>query len=256
MTWWGNWGPLIAQWKIWGPLMMQWGNWKPLIKQWGSSGTKWPDGKTRNWALDGATEHLGPSDYAMDKLETLAMGKLGPLMIWWRYWGPRSRSSFQTVYTTPLNSFKLMGPNWEILDVIQAEKQYMGPKFPIVHLVFQRLRDGYQCLILIFSFIYLDLWGYISGGAPVRVFEKFRSLFFLFFLSSFLFFFFLFFVFFLFSFLFFLLSFSFLFFSFLFFSFLFFLFFSFLFFSFLFFSFLFFSFLFFSSFLSLSRGPM
>ena len=34
-----------------------------------------------NWTLDGAMEHFGPFYDAMGKLETLAMGKMGPLMI-------------------------------------------------------------------------------------------------------------------------------------------------------------------------------
>ena len=80
MTWWGNRGPLMAQWKILGPLMTQWGNWEPLIKQWGNCVGKLNDlmGKTENWALDGAMEHLGHFGDAIGKLETLAMGKMGP----------------------------------------------------------------------------------------------------------------------------------------------------------------------------------
>ena len=35
-------------------------------------------GKTGNLTLDGAMAHLGPFGDAMDKLETLTIGKLGP----------------------------------------------------------------------------------------------------------------------------------------------------------------------------------
>ena len=86
---------------------------------------------------------------------------------------------------------KLLAPNFnrENLDVMQAEKEHTEPKFSIVPRTFQRLCDDYQCLILVFSVIYLDSWD-ISGGVPVRVFEKFRSLFY--FLSFFSFFFFFF----------------------------------------------------------------
>ena len=62
----------------------------------------------------------------------------------------------------------------------------MRPYFSIVPLIFQRLCDDYQCLILVFSVICLDSWGYIGWG-PFQVFENFRSLFsflhFLFFFS-------------------------------------------------------------------------
>ena len=37
-------------------------------------------GKTGNWALDGAMEHLGPFDDAMGKLEALVIGNWGSLM--------------------------------------------------------------------------------------------------------------------------------------------------------------------------------
>ena len=47
---------------------------------------------------------------------------------------------------------------------MQAEKEYTGPQIYIVPLIFQRLYDDYQCLILVFSVIYLDLWGYIGWG--------------------------------------------------------------------------------------------
>ena len=59
--------------------------------------------------------------------------------------------------------------NWEILDVMQAEK-YMGPLFSIVPLILQRLCDDQQCLILLFSVIYLDsAQGDILGGQAYNI---------------------------------------------------------------------------------------
>ena len=55
-------------------------------------------------------------------------------------------------------------------------KKIHRAQIPIVRLIFQRLCDDYQCLILVFSVIYFDSWEY-TGGAPVPVFEKFSSLF-------------------------------------------------------------------------------
>ena len=53
--------------------------------------------------------------------------------------------------------------NWKILDDMQAEKIYEAP---ILHFSFHipRSCDDYQCLILVFSVIYLDSWGYIGWG--------------------------------------------------------------------------------------------
>ena len=66
----------------------------------------------------------------MGKLETLAMIKLAP---WWPDGeivggGARPLILFKLYNTAPLHSFKRMGPNfnWEILDVMQVEKEYMG----------------------------------------------------------------------------------------------------------------------------------
>ena len=62
MTWWGNWGPLMAQcsgkFRALCPLMTQWGNCKHLIKLWGNCG-ELNDlmRKTGNWAPDDAMEH-------------------------------------------------------------------------------------------------------------------------------------------------------------------------------------------------------
>ena len=85
---------------------------------------------------------------------------------------------------------------------MQAEKKIHEAQFPILSLIFQRSCDGYQCLILVFSVVYLDSCGCIGWVDPVRVFEKvsfhffFSSFSFLFFFLFFLFFSFLFFIFF------------------------------------------------------------
>ena len=208
-----KWGPLIAQWKIWGPLMTQWGNWKPLIKQWESSGAKWPDGKNKKLGPWWSNGTFGALWLCNGQIRDPSNGEIGaPWSPGGDIGGPKWRILFKRFNTTLLYSFKLMGPNWEISDVMQDENEYMGPRFPNVHLIFQRLCDGYQCLIL-FSFIYLDLWGYIGWRPPSGYLKSF-VLSFLFFSSSYFF-----------SFLFFLLSFSFSFFFFSFFSFLFFMFF-------------------------------
>ena len=39
----------------------------------------------------------------------------------------------------------------------------MRPQLPIFRFIFQRSCDDYQCLILVFSVIYLDSWGYRVG---------------------------------------------------------------------------------------------
>ena len=64
-------------------------------------------------------------------------------------------------------------------EFLQCSRAYMGSSISIVPFIFQRLCDDlYQCLILVFSVIYLDSRGNGDiSGAPVRVFEKFRSLF-------------------------------------------------------------------------------
>ena len=164
MTWWGNWGPLMAQWKILGPFMTQWGNWKHLIKQWGNcvGEAKWPDGET---------------------------GKMGPWWrngtfgaLWWSNGQIRDPSNGEVwalddlmeildheLFSNDLIRFhctlsKLWAPNfnWEILHDMQVEKKNTWG--PIFRLIFQRSSDDYQCLILVFSVIYLDLWGYIGWG--------------------------------------------------------------------------------------------
>ena len=84
---------------------------------------------------------------------------------------------------------------------VQAGKKVIRPQFPIFRLIFQRSCDGYQCLIFVFSVIYLDSWGgdisssYIEWGPRPSIWKvSFLFLFFLFFSSfSFLFFSFLFF---------------------------------------------------------------
>ena len=55
---------------------------------------------------------LGPFDDAMGKLETLAMGKMAPHDLMGEIGGPRPRILFKRFSTTPLRSFKLMGPKF------------------------------------------------------------------------------------------------------------------------------------------------
>ena len=131
--------------------------------------------------------------------------KIGPLMaqwniilgaLWWRngqirdpsddkigapWWpdeeiqGPRPQILFKRFNTASLHS-NLWAPNfdWEILDVVQAEKEYMGPQFSIVHLIFQRWLPMFD--FGIFCFL-RRLIGIYRVGASIWVFEKFRSLF-------------------------------------------------------------------------------
>ena len=71
------------------------------------------------------------------------------------------------------------------------KKKYMGPQFPIFCLIFQISCDDYQCLILVFSVIYLRLMGIYGGGGgrPGILKSFFPSFhFFFFFFLSFLFF--------------------------------------------------------------------
>ena len=94
---------------------------------------------------------------------------------WWpdgEIGGPRPLIPFKRFNTAPLHSFKIM----------------YGPKISLsnfrCHASWKRIHgvqilhcscDDYQFLILVFSVIYLNSWGYIGWG-PVRVFEKFHSL--------------------------------------------------------------------------------
>ena len=90
----GKWeiGPLMVQWNVWALLMMQWAN----------------------------------------KLETLSKRKLGPLITWaWEHdfdWGPALDHEFFSNGITRLHCTlsNLWAPNfnWEIVDVMQAEKEY------------------------------------------------------------------------------------------------------------------------------------
>ena len=148
---------------------------------------------------DGNNEIIGPMEYmaqwsiwepfddAMGKLETLnvVMGKL---------WALDHESVSIGLIGLHCTLSNLWAPNfnwWKILHFIQAETEYTGPQFPIVRLMFQRLCDDYQFLILVlgphWSHIFchlLWLMGIYQVGPPrglVQVFEKFRSLF----LSSF-----------------------------------------------------------------------
>ena len=217
------WVPLMTRCGKWGPFddaMINY-NWDLLITLWEIRGHHFDDMLRKPGALHGATENFVPFDDATGKLETLAMGKLGPPDDLMGEIGALDHKLFSNgLIRLRCALSNSMAPdfNWEILDDMQAEKIHEAP-IPIFRLIFRRLCDDYQCLILVFSVIYLDSCnGDISGGWPSSGFWK--VLFPLFFSSY------------SFSFLFFFFSFSFVF------------------------SFVF-SFLFFSSFsiLSLSRGP-
>ena len=77
-----------------------------------------------------------------------------------------------------------MGPKFKLRN-FRCHASHIGP------LIFQRLCDDYQCLILLFSVTYLNSWGYIGWGPPSRYLKIFilSFLFVLFYLFFFLFFF-------------------------------------------------------------------
>ena len=118
------------------PLMMQWGIWEPLIKQWGNCGElndlmirrKIEIGPlVAQWNIN-----LGPFYDAMGKLETLAMMKLGPPNDLMGRLG--ALDHLHVFFSNGLiwlhfTFSNLWAPNfyWEILDVMQAEKEYIGP---------------------------------------------------------------------------------------------------------------------------------
>ena len=60
---------------------------------------------------------------------------------------------------------------------MQAEKIHKVT-IPIFHLIFRRSCDDYQCLILVFSVIYLDSWGYIGWVTPSGYLKSFVPSFF------------------------------------------------------------------------------
>ena len=79
---------------------------------------------------------------------------------------------------------------------VQAGKKVTRPQFPIFRLILQRSCDGYQCLIFVFSVIYLDSWGgdisssYIEWGPRPSIWKvsflfSFLPLLFFLFFSSF-----------------------------------------------------------------------
>ena len=106
----------------------------------------------------------------------------GPL--WWPVISHLSIKGSQFIITSsrapisPIVSSK--GPTFPVCEpnavCLVSWKRKHRPQFLIVRLIFQRLCDYYQCMILVFSLIYLDIWVYIRWG-PVRLLEKCRSLF-------------------------------------------------------------------------------
>ena len=130
--------------------MMQWGNLEPLIRQWGNWGelTWWPDDHEENrklgpWWLKLWNIDLGAQfDDSMDKLKN-SDDEIGAP--WWpdgEIGGPRPLILFKRFDTAPLHSFKRMGPKFSE-KFMQAKKEYIGPYFSIVPLIFQRLCDDY-----------------------------------------------------------------------------------------------------------------
>ena len=134
----GKWGPLddandkqdhlVTWWEIIGHTGAPWMiNWDPSITWWEIRGHHFDDMMRKLGALDGAMDNLGPFalkkqwrakreimslkvqwninlgpfDDKMGKLETLAMMKLGPLMISWGIGGPRPQSLFKRLNTPP-----------------------------------------------------------------------------------------------------------------------------------------------------------
>ena len=101
---------------------------------------------------------------------------------------------FKRFNTVLLHSLNLMGPNfnWKILeDMCKLKKKLYGAQFLVVRLILQRLCDDNQCLILVFSVIYLNKWGYIWWGPPsgyLKSFSSFSSVCLLFFFLFFIFF--------------------------------------------------------------------
>ena len=187
MTWWSNWGPLWRNGKFRAlcPLMTQWGNWKPLKKQWGNCGElsglmrktgkygPWWRNATFIWTLWWRNGQIrDSSDDEMGRPDDL-IGKLGAVDHWF------FSNGLIRLHCILSNSWA-PNSNWDILDVMQAEKEYMGPKFSIVPLILQRLCDDNKCLILVFSVIYLDSWGYIGWGPRPGIWTVSFSLFFFF----------------------------------------------------------------------------
>ena len=167
--------------------MTQWGKLLTLNKAMGKLwGAKWPDvenGKLGPWWHNG----------------TLIWGAL-----WWRNgqirdpsdeieapWWPNGEIwpiiPFKGFNKAPLHSFKLVGPKFQLgnFRCHASRKRIHGALNLHCSSYISKIVWWYQCLISVFSVIYLRLMGLYRVGAPVRVFEKFRSLslFFLFFLS-------------------------------------------------------------------------
>ena len=107
-----------------GPFMAQWNIWGPFDDAMGKLQTRRAMGK------------LGPSDNLMGKLEALDHELFSNGLI--------------RLHCTLLNLWAKF--NWEILDDMQAEKEYMGSQFPLFVSYFKDcVMIINQCLILVFS---------------------------------------------------------------------------------------------------------
>ena len=105
---------------------------------------------------------LGPPDDLM--------GKLGA--------GPRPRIIFKQLIRLHCTLSNLWAPNfnWQILDDMQAEKEYMGPKSPFFVSYFKDCVMITNVWFLVFFFlfvIYLRLMGIYQVGAPSGNFKSF-----------------------------------------------------------------------------------
>ena len=126
--------------------------------------------KTGNWAPDewhNETLIWGALWWCNGQIRDPSDDEIGAP--WWpdgKIWGPRPLILLKRYNTAPLHSFKLMGPKFK-LEKIRChacwKRIHGGSSISIVPFhafIFQRLCDDlYQCLILVFSVIYLDSWG-------------------------------------------------------------------------------------------------
>ena len=138
-------------------------------------------------------EHWRTFDDVMGKLETLAIGNWAP---WWpdgEIGAPRPRILFKRFNIAPLHS-KRMGPKFLLRNCwchARWKKIHRGPNSPLLVSYFKDC-VMVQCLILVFSVISLDSWGYIGWGLRPGIwkcsFSFFFSSFSFFFSLSFLFF--------------------------------------------------------------------
>ena len=105
-------------------------------------------------------------------------------MTWCGNWGPALNHKLFSNNLIPLHhtlsNFWAPNFNWEILDDMQAEKEYMGLNSPMFVSYFKNcvmITNNWFWYFFFLFVVYLDSRGYIGGGRPVWVFKNFRSLF-------------------------------------------------------------------------------